>query len=197
MGNPFFGGIGNLGMRPVGQPSTIPPVAVPPVSAQSVNRSYNAYATPVPAPAPVVPLNNTMSAIQAITPQSNIIWVDSPEEIQNYPSGRGWQQWFGDKNAMKLYVRETDSNGVMQPVRTVWMQFEDPAPSVQQDNAQIEQGVNTDKSAASQPVTSLGGSPSREEFDALVELAKTTSANVSDLAGVVKSLTGKFDELLK
>lgn len=192
MANPFFGGIGNLGMRPVGQFNTVPPAVVPPVAAQPVNRAFNAYQPPIAQT--VAPMNSTMNAIQAITPQSNLIWIDSPDEIPNYPSGRGWQQWFGDKNAMKLYVRETDSNGVMQPVRTVWMQFDDPSPSVPQDNMAVTQGQD-----AGQPSTMAPAStgPSREEFNALVDLAKTTSANVSDLAGVVKSLTGKFDELMK
>ena len=192
MANPFFGGIGNLGMRPVGQFNTVPPAVVPPVAAQPVNRAFNAYQPPITQT--VAPMNNTMNAIQAITPQSNLIWIDSPDEIPNYPSGRGWQQWFGDKNAMKLYVRETDSNGVMQPVRTVWMQFDDPSPSVPQDNTAVAQGQD-----AGQPSTMMPAStgPSREEFDALVALAKTTSANVGDLTGALKTLTGKFDELLK
>lgn len=195
MANPFFGGIGNLGMRPIGQFNSVPPAVVPPVAAQPVNRAFNAYQPPVAQT--VTPMGSAMNTIQAITPQSNLIWIDSPDEIPNYPSGRGWQQWFGDKNAMKLYVRETDSNGVMQPVRTVWMQFEDPAPAPSQDSTPIDQGQNAAKSAMPQPGLAPEGLPSREEFNALVDLAKTTSANVSDLAGVVKSLTGKFDELMK
>ena len=113
-------------------------------------------------------MNTPMNTPQSFVPQSNIIWVNGEEEISNYPTGRGWQQLFGDKNKNMFYIRETDLNGITQPVRRLHYEFEEtqaPAPANQPQAAPTEN-----------PVT-------REEFDKLV--------------GAVSSMTDKLSELLK
>ena len=82
---------------------------------------------------PQIPTMQPQPTPQSFTPQSNIIWVNNEQEINNYPSGRGWQQLFGDKNKNMFYIRETDLNGVTQPIRRLSYTFEDqtqqaPAP---------------------------------------------------------------------
>lgn len=203
MGNPFYGGIGNLGMRPMGQP-TVPQVNVPTFTPQPVNRGYNNYTIPTPtavqAPAPVMPVNNAVNAIQAITPQSNMIWIDSPDEITNYPSGRGWQQWFGNKNEPVVYIRETDSNGVIQPVVTVWLDFKGPASSEQASAAPAEEpkaAVSASTTPAAAPAQTASSGPSREEFDALVSVSRQTSSNVAELAKSIAPVLGKLEDFLK
>lgn len=107
--------------------------------------------------------------VQNMVPnQTNILWVDNENEIQNYPSGRGWQQWFGNKNEQILYVRETDENGNVQPiVKLKYEVIEETKPEAQQETK-------------TEPVYE---GPSRKEFD--------------DLASSVNMLVDKLGDLLK
>ena len=74
------------------------------------------YTMPTPLYAPPQQQANFNPMQTMIPNQTNIIWVENESEIANYPSGRGWQQWFGDKNDSILYVRDTDNNGNPQPI---------------------------------------------------------------------------------
>lgn len=207
MGNPFYGGIGNLGMRPMGQPTTVPQVNVPNFTPQPVSRAYSSYVVPQQTTAPVVssvmPGSSTMNAIQSITPQSNMIWIDSPDEITNYPSGRGWQQWFGNKNEPIVYIRETDSNGVIQPIVTVWLDFKGPGTTEQQNaNNQVTAAEPVpDTKVASAPVSASasasGTPPTREEFNTLAAATKQTNSDVASLVKAIGPVIGKLDEFLK
>lgn len=213
MANPLFGGMSNLGMRPIGAPTpNVQPSAgyLP----QPANRYYNSYATaPMPQGNPMIPanpVNNILNTMQAITPQSNLIWVNNPDEIPNHVIGRGWQQWFGDKNEPKLYIREMDMNGVMQPLQTVWVSFTDPnaaqqtqqsqpvSPSVQ---APAQQEVSSSSNQNAQiPVSApqtTSARPTREEFDDLAMSVQKTNANVEEMTRAVSELTGKLSDFLK
>ena len=99
---------------------------------------------------------------QSFTPQSNIIWVNNETEINNYPTGRGWQQLFGDKNKPMFYIRETDLNGITQPVKKLSYTFEDP------------------KAAEVQP-TPTDNSVTREEFNSLAASVNTMTEKLADL----------------
>ena len=119
-------------------------------------------------PATALPSVTAMpQAPQSIVPQSNMIWVNGEEEITNYPTGRGWQQFFGDKNKNVIYVRETDLNGITQPIKKLTYTMEEP-PKQEQPDPQPQPQENT--------VT-------REEFD------KLTAA--------VNGMVDKLSELLK
>lgn len=111
-----------------------------------------------------------------------MIWVDSIDEIAAYPTGRGWQQWFGDKHNPYLYVRETDANGIIQPLRRVRFQIEENAQPNSQEGEIINDGASEK--------TGDSNSPSREEFDKLSKM-------VNDLSGSVGNLVDKLGDLLK
>ena len=100
--------------------------------------------------------------------QTNIIWVDNEDQIATYPTGRGWQQWFGNKNEQILYVRDTDSNGVTQPV--VKLKYE-----VVTDPVQPVDVKQQDQSAVTQTA------PSREEFDKLTASVNMMLDKLGDL----------------
>lgn len=129
------------GFNPYSRPTIAHPLSGP-----------NYYYTP-PATQPIQPTFNQQQTI--IPNQTNIIWVDNESQIASYPTGRGWQQWFGDKNDQILYIRDTDSNGITQPVVKVRYEVIEQAP-VQN---------NTDTVASAQNSANVG--PSREEFDKL------------------------------
>ena len=109
--------------------------------------------------------------LQTMIPQSNIIWVDNAEQINSYPTGRGWQQWFGLKDAQVLYVRETDMNGIQQPLQRVVYQLDpdtDPA---------LAQAQTNDRQAAPQATDAV----SREEFNKLTEAVNLMTDKLADL----------------
>ena len=112
---------------------------------------------------PVQP--QAMPAMQQMpVPQSNIIWVNSIEEIANYPTGKGWQQFFGDKNKEMIYVRDTDLNGVTQPIKKLaYTIVEDPEPT-QSPPQQVPDNYVT-----------------KEEFNNLASSVKMMTEKLSDL----------------
>ena len=120
----------------------------------------NLYPTAYGVPTPVAPA--AQPTPQSFIPQSNIIWVNSEAEINNYPTGRGWQQLFGDKNKAMFYIRETDLNGITQPLRRLTYTFEDPKPAESQT-------VQTDTSVT------------REEFDKLAGSVNSMTEKLADL----------------
>ena len=159
--------------------------AYPPNTAQSYNTlpAINPYMqrplaptipTAIPNYTPIiqnfgVPQQNS---IQNMFPnQTNILWVDNENEIQNYPSGRGWQQWFGNKNEQILYVRETDANGNVQPVVKLRYEVIEEAR---------QEAIQETKAESAVPAYE---GPSRKEFD--------------DLASSVNMLVDKLGDLLK
>ena len=120
----------------------------------------NLYPTSYGVPTPVAP--STQPAPQSFIPQSNIIWVNNEAEIANYPTGRGWQQLFGDKNKSMFYIRETDLNGITQPLRRLSYTFEDT------------------KSVEVQAVPS-DNSVTRQEFNDLAASVKNMTEKLADL----------------
>ena len=168
MANPLFGtrNYFNYVGSPYIYPSTTPSMVPNYVSYTNPAGNGTVFASKPPAQqtSPVT------QAIQSMTPQSNIIWIDNKSEIDSYPTGRGWQQWFGDKNRPYLYVREMDMNGVIQPIKTVRFQIEDDAPPVQ--DAVTEPAKEEAKSA---------DVPTREEFDKLSESVNMLVDKLSDL----------------
>lgn len=112
--------------------------------------------------APSAPAIQPTPTPQSFTPQSNIIWVNNETEINNYPTGRGWQQLFGDKNKPMFYIRETDLNGITQPVKKLSYVFEDPKP------------VETQPVSAEESVT-------RKEFNDLAAAVNTMTDKLADL----------------
>lgn len=171
MANPLFGMRNNLWARQNQPGVTVPPVSGPnynPYSTQSM--PINSYQPTMQNQAPI------MQAMQTMIPQSNMIWIDSVDEIPAYPTGRGWQQWFGDKNKPFLYVRETDANGIMQPIRTVRFSIENG----EQTNVQEGEIVQEQKedAATEQKVPDV---PTREEFNAVVDSLRTISDQLKDL----------------
>ena len=140
--------------------------------------SYGSMATQ---PVPQVP---TMQP-QSFTPQSNIIWVNSEQEINNYPTGRGWQQLFGDKNKNMFYIRETDLNGVTQPIRRLSYTFEDqtqhaPAPVPTQMPQQVSGQPQMQPQQTTAPEVPAGG-VSREVFDKLAQAVSLMTDKLADL----------------
>lgn len=122
---------------------------------------------------------------QSFTPQSNIIWVNNEDEIKSYPTGRGWQQLFGDKNKNMFYIRETDMNGVMQPIRRLSYTFEDQVmPQMNQQTGQVP--VQTQPVPQAQPPQPAQPMPqengvSRDEFDKLSQAVNMMADKLSDL----------------
>lgn len=158
--------------------------AYTPNTVQSYNTlpAINPYMQRPVAPIPAATPNYTpiiqnfgvpqQNSIQNMLPnQTNILWVDNENEIQNYPSGRGWQQWFGNKNEQILYVRETDANGNIQPIVKLRYEVIEEARYEAVQETKVE------------PTTSAYEGPSRKEFD--------------DLAASVNMLVDKLGDLLK
>lgn len=181
-----------MGMRPMGQA----PVTVPPMVPAPSNRMGNGYQNGGYVPMTSAPPN--VNTVQAITPQSNMIWIDDPSEIANWPSGRGWQQWFGDKTSMKVYVRDTDANGVIQPLKTFWLHTEPPVVEDKpaDGNLQMPTNGNGQDYPVAQPKPTPQY-PSKADFDALVKVSNETISNVNKLSEAVGLLSGKMDEFLK
>lgn len=128
-------------------------------------------------PVPQVPTMQPQPTPQSFTPQSNIIWVNSEQEINNYPTGRGWQQLFGDKNKNMFYIRETDLNGVTQPIRRLSYSFEDQTQQVPQ---QVSGQPQMQPQQTPAPEVSAGG-VSREEFDKLAQAVSLMTDKLADL----------------
>lgn len=132
--------------------------------AQSFQQPYRPLpATPVSGFAPSQPI---MQNVQSMVPQSNIIWIDDVSQIANFPTGRGWQQWFGLKNEQTFYVRETDMNGVTQPLRRVVYQLEE---------------IQTNEPPASANPATPADTVSREEFNKLSESVNLMTEKLADL----------------
>lgn len=181
-----------MGMRPTGQV----PVTVPPMVPAPSNRMGNGYQNG--GYMPMTSAAQNVNTVQAITPQSNMIWIDDPAEIVNWPSGRGWQQWFGDKTSMKVYVRDTDANGVIQPLRTFWLHTEPPVVEGKSADGNLQMPTNGNAQEYSAPQSRpVQQYPSKDDFDALVRISNDTISNVNKLTEAVSSLSGKMDEFLK
>lgn len=156
MANPFYGGM-NYGARN-------PYLSVPPIGMRNLNMN--------PQPIMQPSMQNVQQNLQSMIPQSNIIWIDDVSQISTFPTGSGWQQWFGLKNEQVLFVRETDMNGVTQPIRKVRYEIEtenaQPAPVQQQPQPQ---------QAEEKTLNGVG----REEFDKLTESVNLLTEKLSDL----------------
>lgn len=180
---PQYGGSAlNPYMRPVNGYSGYTPTVVPtPQVTAPVQQNYSAMPQQ-PQAAPMIPN------------QTNLIWVESKDEIATYPTGRGWQQWFGDKNEQILYVRDTDANGVTQPIVKLRYEIVDETNSGQSQEvaqgrldapgigAALTQSPVQPQTPVAAPAPEYNG-PSREEFDKL---------NAS-----VEMLVDKLGDLLK
>lgn len=123
-------------------------------------------------------MQNTM-----IPHQSNIIWIDNENEIPNYPTGRGWQQWFGNKNEQILYIRDTDTNGVIQPIVRVKYEVIEDQP-VTQPSEQVA-------------VTDPNHYVDRNEFDALDKKLDGLGSSVNSLTKTLTDMQDKLADLLK
>lgn len=133
---------------------------------------------------PQIPTMQPQPTPQSFTPQSNIIWVNNEQEINNYPSGRGWQQLFGDKNKNMFYIRETDLNGVTQPIRRLSYTFEDQVPQQQiqpQAQAQQQDLQTTPQQSVQENLQTVPNAVSREEFDQLAKAVNLMTDKLSDL----------------
>lgn len=127
-------------------------------------------------------MQNTM-----IPHQSNIIWIDNENEILNYPTGRGWQQWFGNKNEQILYIRDTDTNGIIQPIVRVKYEVIEDQPAVQPSVQQTEAAapVNTNQYV------------NRNEFDNLNKKLEDMYGSVNSLTKTLGNMQDKLADLLK
>lgn len=141
----------NSTVSPYLQRPTVP-TAVPPLVYPPIIQNFG------------VPQQN--SAQTAIPNQTNILWVDDESEIAAYPSGRGWQQWFGNKNDQILYVRETDANGNPQPI--VKLKYEVVDEPTKQETVAKTDAPKYD-------------GPSREEFDKLTDSVNLLVDKLGDL----------------
>ena len=229
MANPLFGGMANYGPGP-SMGGTLPAVTpTPGYIANPGNRLGMGYqVTPgvVMQPGiPATPMNQMLNSMQMNTPQSNLYWVKSPDAIPSYAIGRGWQQWFGDENEPKLYIREMDMNGVMLPLRTVWISETPPAqiqqaaapatvpvqapaqpqPVVQQSQQTFAQTQpvlqNQNAQIQAEPMAPVAQTaqpgPTREEFDALLKQTAATNTQVAELTQAFSPLVDKLSEFLK
>lgn len=176
MSNPFYGAA-NYGAR-------TPYISTSPIGSRGIGMS-NGFNQPFVSPPinpqpimqPSVPQN-----LQSMIPQSNIIWIDDPNQIASFPTGMGWQQWFGLKNEQVMYIRETDMNGVTQPIRRVRYEL-DMAPEQNQNAA-----TQTQETSAPSPVPApaqasapVQDSVSREEFNKLADAVNLMTDKLSDL----------------
>lgn len=166
MSNPFYGAA-NYGTR-------APYISAPPIGARGIgmNAGFNQPVVsppinPQPIMQPSVPQN-----LQSMIPQSNIIWIDDPNQIASFPTGMGWQQWFGLKNEQVMYVRETDMNGVTQPIRRVRYELDMPVEQNQESVAPVQTATSTE---------AVRDHVSREEFDKLADAVNLMTDKLSDL----------------
>lgn len=150
MANPFYGGM-NYGVRN-------PYLSTPPIGMRNLG------VNPQPIMQPSMP--TMQQNLQSMIPQSNIIWIDDFSQISSFPTGNGWQQWFGLKNEQVLFVRETDMNGVTQPIRKVRYEIETE---------------NTQAAPVQQPSESQPAGVGREEFDKLTESVNLLTEKLADL----------------
>ena len=176
MSNPFYGAA-NYGAR-------APYISTPPIGSRGIgmNNGFNQpFVSPPINPQPImqpsVPQN-----LQSMIPQSNIIWIDDPNQIASFPTGMGWQQWFGLKNEQVMYIRETDMNGVTQPIRRVRYEL-DMAPEQNQNAATQTQetSVPSPVPAPAQTSAPVQDSVSREEFNKLADAVNLMTDKLSDL----------------
>ncbi len=133
------------------------------------------YTMPTPLYAPPQQQANFNPMQTMIPNQTNIIWVENESEIANYPSGRGWQQWFGDKNDSILYVRDTDNNGNPQPIVKIRYEVIDSGNETVQP-VQEAKFVPTEE-----PKAPVYDGPSREEFDKLSASVNVMLEKLGDL----------------
>lgn len=174
MSNPFYGAA-NYGARS-------PYISTPPIGSRGIgmNNGFNQPLisppiNPQPIMQPSVPQN-----LQSMIPQSNIIWIDDPNQIASFPTGMGWQQWFGLKNEQVMYIRETDMNGVTQSIRRVRYEL-DMAPEQNQSTTPVqsqESGVPVQTAVSTEAVRDH---VSREEFDKLADAVNLMTDKLSDL----------------
>lgn len=129
--------------------------------------SYTQF-TPVPStrtrafpPATYSAVTNPMPAVQ--TPQTNIIWVNSIEDVYNYPMRIGWQYWFADRNRDVIYTREIDINGVASPIKVLPYSVEDASP-IPQPSTQIPEQKPIGQT---QVQNSENNYVTRDEFDSI------------------------------
>lgn len=177
MSNPFYGAA-NYGAR-------TPYISTPPIGSRGIGMS-NGFNQPFVSPPinpqpimqPSVPQN-----LQSMIPQSNIIWIDDPNQIASFPTGMGWQQWFGLKNEQVMYIRETDMNGVTQPIRRVRYELdmtnEQPRENTQPAAAPVSDQAQVTQSAPIQGSVTDG--VTREEFNKLADAVNLMTDKLSDL----------------
>lgn len=132
------------------------PTGVPNLSNPWMSTTRQPYMSPVSQ----TPVNVNLFPAQQVVPQSNIIWVEREEDITNYPSGKGWQQLFGDKNKNMFYIRETDLNGITQPIKRLSYTVEESS----QPQQPIPDGVVT-----------------KDEFNELSSAVKDIADKLSEL----------------
>jgi len=177
MSNPFYGAA-NYGTR-------APYISAPPIGARGIgmNNGFNQPfvsppINPQPIMQPTVPQN-----LQSMIPQSNIIWIDDPNQIASFPTGMGWQQWFGLKNEQIMYIRETDMNGITQPIRRVRYELdmanEQPQETSQPAPVQAPAQAQVTQSAPIQGSVTDG--VTREEFNKLADAVNLMTDKLSDL----------------
>ena len=177
MSNPFYGAA-NYGTR-------APYISAPPIGTRGIgmNTGFNqSFVSPPINPQPImqpsVPQN-----LQSMIPQSNIIWIDDPNQIASFPTGMGWQQWFGLKNEQVMYIRETDMNVVTQPIRRVRYELdmanEQPRENTQPTAAPVPDQAQVTQSAPIQG--SVTDSVTRAEFDKLADAVNLMTDKLSDL----------------
>lgn len=172
MSNPFYGAA-NYGTR-------APYISATPIGTRGIgmNTGFNQMPVsppinPQPIMQPSVPQN-----LQSMIPQSNIIWIDDPNQIASFPTGMGWQQWFGLKNEQIMYIRETDMNGVTQPIRRVRYELD---MAVEQNQNTIPQTQETSAPATVPAPVPDQDSISREEFNKLADTVNLMTDKLSDL----------------
>ena len=166
MSNPFYGAA-NYGTR-------VPYISAPPIGARGIgmNAGFNQPVVSPPInPQPIMQPSVSQN-LQSMIPQSNIIWIDDPNQIASFPTGMGWQQWFGLKNEQVMYVRETDMNGVTQPIRRVRYELDMPVEQNQESVTPVQTATSTE---------AVHDHVSREEFDKLADAVNLMTDKLSDL----------------
>ena len=131
--------------------------------------------------------------LQSMIPQSNIIWIDDYSQIAQFPTGYGWQQWFGLKNDQVMFVRETDMNGVMQPIRRVRYELD----NMPEQNVQNPVPVQTQMQAQTQAQTQGNGAVQAAVNQEPAQVSGVTRAEFDNLAKSVQTMTEKLSDLLK
>ena len=174
MSNPFYGAA-NYGLR-----SPYPAVSTPPIGTQGVGMTQGFNPTPyVQQPIMQPRMNGIQQNLQSMIPQSNIIWIDDESQIANFPTGMGWQQWFGLKNEQVMFVRETDMNGVTQPIRKVRYDL-DMAKEESQQTGTVT-SVPAQVQTQNLPQQSAPDGVTREEFNKLSDAVNMMTEKLSDL----------------